>query len=272
MMMRNKMVVFWVLALFLMLPLNSQAEEVSLYAAGSLKAALGDTAAAFKKQKGVSVSTEFSPSGLLRQRIEKGEDTDVFASANMKHPQTLMDQGRPGPVVLFARNNLCAMAQPDVEVSSATLLDVLLDPDVRLGTSTPEADPSGDYAWELFHLADKLRPGSFDQLSGKALQLTGGPDSPAPPAGRNKYAWVMQENQADIFLTYCTNAVLARQEADQLQIVDIPPELSVGADYGLIVLDQANTEAWQLAMYILSPQGQKILDDYGFVAQGIPAE
>lgn len=269
--MKRKLFYFMVLVFCLIYPLNSKAQEVRLYAAGSLKAALGDVAAAFEKQEGVSVSTEFSPSGLLRQRIEKGEHADVFASANMKHPQTLMDQGRPGPVVLFARNNLCAMAQPEVEVSSATLLDVLLDPEVRLGTSTPKADPSGDYAWELFELADKIRPGSFDQLSGKALQLTGGPDSPAPPAGRNKYAWVMQENKSDVFLTYCTNAVLVRKEAGQLQIVNIPQELSVGADYGLIVLDQGNTEAWRLAMFILSPQGQKILDDYGFVSGALPA-
>lgn len=270
--MKKRLFCLMVLVFCLTFPLSSNAQDVSLYAAGSLKAALGDVAAAFEKQEGVGVSTEFSPSGLLRQRIEKGEDADVFASANMKHPQTLMDQGRPGPVVLFARNNLCAMAQPEVEVSSAGLLDVILDQDVRLGTSTPEADPSGDYAWELFGLAEKLRPGSFEKLSEKALKLTGGPDSPAPPAGRNKYAWVMQEDKADVFLTYCTNAVLARQEAGQLQIVDIPQELSVGADYGLIVLDQANTEAWRLAMFILSPQGQKILADYGFVAQGIPAE
>ncbi len=65
-----------------------------------------------------------------------------------------------------------------IEVSAATLIDRMLDPAVKLGTSTPQADPSGDYAWEVFRRVDKLRPGSFVALEAKALKLTGGPSSP----------------------------------------------------------------------------------------------
>ncbi|MFP4128654.1 MAG: molybdate ABC transporter substrate-binding protein [Desulfonatronovibrio sp.] len=261
-----------ILTFCLFLPLNSQAEEVSLYAAGSLKAALGDAAKAFEQSTGNVVNTEFAPSGLLRQRIEKGEKVQVFASANMAHPMKLVDKGEKGPVALFARNNLCALAQPEVNVATSNVLDVLLDPEVRVGTSTPKADPSGDYAWELFGRADNVKAGSFQKLSDKALQLTGGPDSPKPPQGRNQYAWVMQENRADVFLTYCTNAVLAQKQAEQLQIVQIPKELAVGADYGLMVLDKSPEEAWRFAMFILSPEGQKILGEYGFAVGALPAE
>jgi ABC-type molybdate transport system substrate-binding protein len=148
----------------------------------------------------------------------------------------------------------------------------MLDPEIRVGTSTPVADPSGDYAWKLFEKAEKVKSGSFSKLSDKALQLTGGPDSPKAPEGRNLYAWVMQEKRADVFLNYCTNAVLAQKQVPQLQIIQIPPELSVGADYGLIVLDGSSIEAWRFAMFILAPEGQKILSNYGFVAEGLPAE
>ena len=71
-------------------------------------------------------------------------------------------------------------------------------------------------------------------------------------------------DQADVFLTYCTNAVLARKEVPGLQIVPIPEALSVGADYGLIVLNDAPAGAQALADYILSPEGQAVLADYGF--------
>lgn len=259
------------LAAVSLLPGASRAATVTLYAAGSLKAALGEVVATYEKATGDTVDTAFGPSGLMRQRIEKGETADVFASANMKHPRTLAEAGRGGPVVLFARNQLCAIAQPEVQVSSATLLDVLLDPKVRLGTSTPKADPSGDYAWELFGKADQVKPGSFAVLSDKALKLTGGPNTEKAPGGRNQYGWVMEGKKADVFLTYCTNAVLARKEVPALQIVPIPAELSVGADYGLIVLDGAPMEAWRLAMFLLAPEGQSILARYGFVAQGVPA-
>ena len=111
-----------------------------------------------------------------------------------------------------------------------------------------------------------IKKGSFNTLSRKALQLTGGSDSAKAPKDRNQYAWVMAEKKADIFLTYCTNAVLARKEVPALQIIMIHQQLSVGADYGLLVRNGAATEAWRLAMYILSPEGQKILKDYGFEA------
>lgn len=260
---------FLVLVLF---PAVSAAGEITLYAAGSLRSALGDVAKAFEQSTGNAVKTEFAPSGLLRQRIEAGEVVHVFASANMEHPQTLVSKGQKGPVALFTRNNLCALAQPQVQVSTATLLDVMLDPSVRVGTSTPKADPSGDYAFELFGKADQVKAGSNAVLSAKALQLTGGPDSAKAPEGRNLYAWVMDEDRADVFLTYCTNAVLAKRELPQLQIISIGPDLSVGADYGLLVLDGAPLEAWRFAMFILAPEGQQILADYGFIAEGLPAK
>jgi molybdate transport system substrate-binding protein len=253
-------------------PQAEAADRVTLYAAGSLKAALTDAAKAYEDAHGTAVEMEFAASGLLRERIEGGEQADVFASANMQHPQALMAAGWGGPVALFARNRLCALAQPEVKVASATLLDVVLDPDVRLGTSTPKADPSGDYAWQVFEKAEALRPGSFATLDAKALKLTGGPDSAKAPEGRNTYGWVMEEGKADVFLTYCTNAVLAQRELPELQIVSLPEELSVGADYGVIVRDGASGEAWRLALFILAPAGQSILADYGFTSGALPRE
>jgi molybdate transport system substrate-binding protein len=262
-----------VLALLMIAALQAEAaDRVTLYAAGSLKAALTDAAKAYEDAYGTAVEMEFAASGLLRERIEGGEPADVFASANLQHPRTLMAAGWGGPVALFARNRLCALAQPEVKVAPATLLEVVLDPEVRLGTSTPKADPSGDYAWQVFEKAEALQPGSFATLDAKALKLTGGPDSAKAPEGRNTYGWVMEEGEADVFLTYCTNAVLAQREVPELQIVSLPEELSVGADYGLIVRDGASAEAWRLALFILAPAGQSILADYGFTSGALPQE
>jgi ABC-type molybdate transport system substrate-binding protein len=259
-------------ALFILsIPLSVSAESLTFYAAGSLKAALGDVVASYEETYETKVTTKFGPSGLLRKAIEEGEKVDVFASADMAHPHKLASGQWGGPVVLFTRNQLCGLAQPAVKVTSDNFLNTLLSKQVRVGTSTPKADPSGDYAWELFRKADAIKAGSFETLSGKALQLTGGPDSAKAPEGRNPYGWVMSEKKADVFLTYCTNAVLAQRDVPALEIVKVPEELSVGADYGLIVRNGASPEAWKLAMFILSPAGQKILADYGFVATAIPA-
>jgi hypothetical protein len=42
-----------------------------------------------------------------------------------------------------------------------------------------------------------------------------------------------RNRQSDIFLTYCTNALLAKAEVPSLSIVAIPKPLNVAADYGL---------------------------------------
>lgn len=244
---------------------------VRLHAAGSLKAAMTDIADAFETAHGGRVERAFGPSGLLRQRIEGGEAAEVYASANMRHPAALADAGMAAPVALFARNRLCALAQPEVAIGTATVLDVLLDPAIRVGTSTPKADPAGDYAFAVFDRAGALRPGATATLKEKALQLTGGPDSVPPPEGRNPYGWVMGEGRADVFLTYCTNAVLAARDTPGLRIVALPEDLAVGADYGLTVMAGASEAAWELAFFILSPPAQRILAGYGFAAVGVPA-
>ena len=240
------------------------AAPIELRAAGSLKTAMNDIIAAYQAQSHTSVTAQYAPSGLLLKRIQEGEKVDIFASANMKHPQALVDAGQGKAVQMFARNQLCAVAQDNVQVTSATLLDTLLDPKVKVGTSTPKADPAGDYAWAVFAKAEAVKPNAKVALETKALQLTGGPESAKPPKDRNPYGWVMENKQADIFLTYCTNAVLAKKEVPSLQIIDLPQELAVGADYGLLVLQDANAAAMPLAEFILSAKGQAILSRYGF--------
>jgi ABC-type molybdate transport system substrate-binding protein len=248
------------------------ADPVLLHAAGSLRAALTEVAADFAAAEGVEVATAFAPSGALRERIEGGEAAQVFASANMAHPRRLAEAGMAAPAALFARNSLCAMTAPAVAATPDTLLDVMLSDAVRLGTSTPGSDPAGDYAFALFGKAERLRPGAQAALAGKALKLAGAADSPKPPEGRNLYAWLMQEGKADLFLTYCTNAALAKAEAPEIGIVDVPPSLAVGADYGLTVMRGAPEAAWRLAMHILSPAGQAVLDRYGFRSGALPLE
>lgn len=244
-------------------PLAAQ-EAVRLHAAGSLRGALTEVVNNFEAESGLQVEAKFGPSGLLRKEIASGAKAGVFASANMTHPAALMKEGRSGPVVMFARNRLCALVRPGLAVTSATLIERMLDPDVKLGTSTPKADPSGDYAFESFGKAGEIKAGAGAALKKKALQLTGGPDSPPPPKDRSVYGMVVAEGKADIFLTYCTNAVVAQRENAGQQIVALPEELAVGADYGLTVMKDASAGAQKLADYILSSKGQSVLAKHGF--------
>ena len=190
----------------------------------------------------------------------------VFAAGSLRGPLTeaakAFEASAGGaPVALtFGASGLA--------VDSTNLVATLLRPDVKLGTSTPKADPSGDYAFEMFQRVDNTGApaGSGAALAAKALQLTGGPTSPPPPADRNVYGVLVASGQADVFITYCTNAVVARREQPQLQVVDIAPAINVAADYGLAVRKDASPAAQAFAAYLLSPAGQAILRKAGFGA------
>ena len=247
----------------------AQQSPVPVFAAGSLRGPLTEAAKAFEASAGgLPVALTFGASGLLLDRIKTGADAQVFASANMAHPQALSAAGSFGPTQVFTRNALCALVRPGLAVDSTNLVATLLRPDVKLGTSTPKADPSGDYAFEMFQRVDNAGApaGSGAALAAKALQLTGGPTSPPPPADRNVYGVLVARGQADVFITYSTNAVVARREQPQLQVVDIAPAINVAADYGLAVRKDASPAAQAFAAYLLSPAGQAILRKAGFGA------
>lgn len=247
-------------------PAPVSSTPVAVYAAGSLREVLTEIARDHEARTGQKLQLTFAASGLLRERIEKGEAAQVFASADMQHPQRLAAGGAWQAPQVFVRNSLCALTQAEVNTSPDRLLSTLLDPAIKLGTSTPKADPSGDYAWELFRRADALQPGAYATLDRKALQLTGGADSPRPPAGRGTYEWVMDQRQADVFLTYCTNAVAAQRQLPRLKVVAVPPSLQVGAAYGLTVRRDAPPAAAALAQALLQPPAQAVFARYGFGA------
>lgn len=245
-------------------------EPVLLHAAGSLRAALTEIAQTFEGETRLPVKPSFGASGLLKDRLAGGEAGEVFASANMEHPQALGRAGLAGPTVLFARNELCAFLRPGMAATTATLLELMLDPKVRLGTSTPKADPSGDYAFAVFARAEAVKPGARAALEAKALKLTGGPDSKPTPDGLNVYGHKLANGEADIFLAYCTNARPLAKEQPGVAMLRLPDRLAVGADYGLSVLNRASPNGYRLAMFILSPPGQAILASHGFAAPGLP--
>jgi molybdate transport system substrate-binding protein len=64
-------------------------DAVLLHAAGSLRGALTEIAVRFEDVTGSKVQAKFGASGLLRDEIASGAKAEVFASANLGHPQAL---------------------------------------------------------------------------------------------------------------------------------------------------------------------------------------
>jgi ABC-type molybdate transport system substrate-binding protein len=90
------------------------------------------------------------------------------------------------------------------------------------------------------------------------------PQSPPPPATRSAYGAFIAAGDADMFLTYCTNAELARQENPQLRVVRLPADLVVAADYGIAARKDAAAGATAFVDYLRGPVGRRVFAAYGF--------
>lgn len=233
--------------------------SLHVLAAGSLKRAFVPLCQQFSKQTGLPVSIDFGPAGLLRERIEAGERCSLFASANTQHPQTLLARGLAQTVQTFAYNRLNLTARKTAQTANADWLSLLANPTLRLGTSTPGCDPSGDYTWELFECIEARHPQMA--LKARAKMLVGGRDSLTVPAGEIASAWLIRENLTDLFIGYAHYAQ-ALVNADDLRLLAIPDQYQRRCEYQLALLQD---EAHSLAQFIVSSAGQTFLHQAGFL-------
>jgi molybdate transport system substrate-binding protein len=242
----------------------ARAETVEIFAAGSLRGVVGDLA----KEAGAALSIEVKPSfggsGSMRERIEKGERPDLFLSADLGSPRQLESQGRTAvPIIAFARNRMCIVSRRSAGVTPANFIERMLARDVRLKTSTPIADPSGDYAWALFDGIDRMRPGSGAILKSKAEAVMKAVATPAAPS-QSTAAALFASKQIDMSVTYCSATAALEKEMPELTSLEVPPRLDPHPIYGIAVLN-TKPETMRLALYLMSEKGQEIIAREGLV-------
>jgi molybdate transport system substrate-binding protein len=242
----------------------ASADTLRVAGAGSLADTFSDLLRRFPAGADAIAAPDFGPSGLMREKIETGLDVDLFASADMEQARRLAVGHPERAVIHFTRNRLCALARSDVGLTPTNMLDRLLDPAVRIATSTPGADPGGDYAWAVFGRAEAVRTGARAALEAKAQQLYGG-GAKTPPlvAGRGILEGIFIADKADVVLAYCSGAPTVAREVPGITIVALPPDLSVGPAYGLVLLN-AKPVTLRFAVFVMSEAGQAILKAHGF--------
>src|SRR5215831_5899285 len=251
------------IALILLTP-PALADTLRVVGAGSLTDAFADLLRRFPPGTDTIAAPEFGPSGLMREKIETGLNVDLFASADMAQARLLAVGHPERSVIHFTRNRLCAVSRPAVGLTTTNILDRLLDPAVRLATSTPGADPSGDYAWAVFARAEAVRAGARAALEAKALQLYGGgAKTPLLVPGKGAVEGIFLADRADVGLAYCSGAPAVTHEVPGLVTVLLPPELTVGPAYGMVLLN-AKPLTSRFAAFVMSEAGQAVLKTHGF--------
>lgn len=232
-----------------------------MMAAGSLRDVMTEMMQAYHAQGGAIFNVQYGPSGNLRKEIATGKKVDVFASADIKHTDALAQAKILGESQVFTHNDLCVVARPSVGLDANNLIRKLMLPTVRMATSTPKSDPMGDYTWQFFKKAESQVQLAYQTLDQKALKLSG---ATAPrPGEKLPYVSAFENNQADAYVMYCTNAVTTMKSVSNLTLVRIPDDLNVRSAYG-IAAHTASAEGERFKRFVLSADGQQILKKYGF--------
>jgi hypothetical protein len=113
----------------------AKAADLVLYGVGSLREAMTRIATSFGHAHGLTVATQFAPSGRMRERIENGEHVDVFTFADVGHARKLVEDGRASVMAVFTRNTVCLLSPASFGATTETMLDKMLAPGVHIGVS-----------------------------------------------------------------------------------------------------------------------------------------
>ena len=257
-------------------PGSAGAEDLVLYGAGSLRESMTEMAQTFGAAHGLTIKTDFAYSGKMRARIEAGEKVDVFTSADIGHPAKLVKDGRAQMMAMFAKNTICLLSiGRSGAVTPETVLDVMLRDGMKIGVY-PTNDPLGAYSVKLFELADTIKPGSSGALKSRAVLIDGFP-APPPKVSGNTEVDALLDGRLDVILAYCSGASryqTAKQKVPDagITLTHLPAELNVGPEYGLALIKDARPASAALALFILSPDGQRIMKKHGFLPIAIPSD
>ena len=228
--------------------------EVVVFEASSLKDAFARLGPRFAQDNaGAKVVTNAAGSQELRSQLEHGAAADVFASADRKHMDALVAEGLVTTPSVFACNEPVIVVRPALAATLKTLAD--LPRAERIVVGAPEV-PVGAYTLQILQkAAGKLGADFAKRVEAKVVSRE--------LNVRQVLAKVVL-GEADAAIVYRSDA---RAAAGKVQVVAIPPELNVTAEYPIAALKAApHAElARRFIALVESPVGVSALREAGFV-------
>jgi molybdate transport system substrate-binding protein len=243
---------------------TSQAQDLKVAAASDLSSALDKLGPRFEKQTGVHVSVSLGSSGNFFAQIQNGAPFDAFLSADKSYPEKLEQAGKTdGSPVPYARGRLVIWVPKgsSLELPSkdnqtlAGNLDLLTGAIVRkVAIANPEHAPYGRAA-----VAALKHYGIYDQLKPKIV------------LGENvsQTAQFAQSGNADVALIPLSLAATGSLEREGRWLL-LPEDSYPAIEQAAVVLksSQNKPQARRFLEFLVSPEGQAVLHDFGFGAPG----
>jgi molybdate transport system substrate-binding protein len=235
-------------------------KTLTVFAAASLKDAFTEVGKQFEAANtGVKVTFNFGGSQQLAQQLAQGAPADVFASANKKQLDVVVEAGRivSGTARTFARNRLVVVLPKDNPAKLETLQD-LARPDLKLVLAAKEV-PVGQYALDFLDKA--IKDPAFGQGFKKATLANVKSYEDNVKAVLTKVAL----GEADAGIVYASD--ITPDTRDKVTTIAIPNTLNTLAAYPIAMIKDAKQAdlAQKFVAYVLSDAGQKILIANGFL-------
>ena len=224
--------------------------ELSVFAAISLKDALTEIGATFTAENQVKVYYNFAASTTLQRQLEKGASGDVFISAS---PRQVVALETDGLLEAESRQNLLTnrlvlVADERAKISVETPTNLVVPEISRIAIGHPDIVPAGAYAKEAlthFGLWDTLHP-----------KLIFGTDV------RATLAYVTAGN-VDIAIVYKTDTTLT----ENINVLyELPPEAYTPIIYPAVVMKSSLRKqlAHRFITYLQSMESGEIFEKHGF--------
>jgi molybdate transport system substrate-binding protein len=244
-----------------LLILVSLLTELNIFAAASLTDAFKEIGMKFEAANpGTKLIFNFAGSQQLSQQIGQGAPADVFASANNRQMDVMIQSGQviSGTQRTFVRNRLVVIYPKDNPARLTTLKD-LAKPGIKLVLAAKDV-PVGGYALDFLARASKL-PDYTEAYSPTVLANVRSYEENVK-AVLSKVAL----GEADAGIVYTSD--IALDSADKIGRLDIPDNLNTIAAYPIApIKDSQHADlAKKFVEYVLSPAAQQILVKYGFIA------
>lgn len=225
------------------------AGEIHVSAAASLKNALVDIIADYRKnQPDTVVFTNFGASGALAKQIVQGAPADLFISADGRWVDFLLKEGKglEGRKQILACNKLVFFGKKENIVNSLADLQNLQ----RIAMGSPASVPAGKYAEQAMQAAGVYE----DLVREKKLVMAQDVRQALLYADRG---------EVDGAFVYSTDALLAKQA--QILFV-VPGNLHDRITYPMMMTKSgaARQEVPQFFRYLGGPEATAILKKYGF--------
>jgi molybdate transport system substrate-binding protein len=230
--------------------------EITVFAASSLTDAFKEAATKFQeKNPKTKVTFSFGSSSSLATQINEGAPADVFASADTAQMKVVTDKGNAADPTIFV-TNLPTIVVPR-SGSPVTSFADLAKSGIKLVLAGPEV-PVGKYARDVLTNASKSSGGISPDFSDKVLA-----NLKSNEANVRAVLTKIQLGEADAGMVYSSDTVAA----PDLQKIEIATENNVVAKYPVAALSQTRDAELSQAFiaYVLSPEGQAILQKCGFL-------